>query len=86
MGLIYNILKRTITKKLTSPLAKINTAMIVSRSDKVYHATIMRLADKFNAKKQLTGKDKYDLRIATRALEKRGSLKWIKTEEIPDTM
>lgn len=86
MGLIHNILKRTITQKLPSPVAVVNPAMIVSKSDKEYHRTIMRIEAKFTAKKPLTGKDKYDFKTAARALEKRGSLEWVKTVEIPDTM
>ena len=86
MGLVHNILKRTITKKLPSPVAVVNPTMIVSKSDKEHHRTIMRIETKFRAKKPLTGKDKYDFKQAARILEKRGSLTWVKEVEIPDTM
>ncbi|GAG96686.1 unnamed protein product [marine sediment metagenome] len=78
MGLIYQIIKRTKTHKLDTPLLTVNTALIISRSDKEHFATISRL----EKVKTLTAKDKRDFRAAVSVLKRRGAAKFINEIEV----
>ena len=82
MGLIYNILKRTETKKLDNPIVQIATDRIASKMERQHMATIQRIDAKRAAKQELTNKDRRDFRSAVNGLKRRGLAKVVTEIEV----
>jgi len=85
MGLIYDILKHTETKKLAKPVVQIATDRIDSKAARMHMETIQRIEAKRAAKQELTNKDRREFRCAVNGLKKRGLAKIITEIEVDKT-
>ena len=82
MGLIYDILKSTKTKKLDNPIVQIATDRITSKMERQHMETIQRIDAKRAAKQELTNKDRREFRSAVNGLKRRGLAKVITEVEV----
>lgn len=82
MGMIHDILKHTVTKKLPKPMVRINFDLIKTRSDKEHLKTIQAIEKKKADKLPVTNKDRREFRVAVNALERRGSAKILHSIEV----